>query len=103
MQIQFDIQNDDLAIIKTILRKNVPKAKIWIFGSRAKGKGKAKPFSDLDLAIDLGREMTLEEYSALSSEFEDSLLPYKVDVVDLCNIDDSFREIISKEKKLFCV
>ena len=32
----------------------------WVFGSRAAGR--ARPYSDLDLTVDAGRELTLAAY-----------------------------------------
>lgn len=98
---KLNIEAEDLKIVKFILKNNIPEnAKVWVFGSRAKENGKVKPFSDLDLALDFGRKLTLEELASLSKEFEESLLPYKVDLVDLWIIDDSFKKIIHQEKIL---
>ncbi len=51
-----------------------------VFGSLAKGK--ARPESDLDLAIDAGRPLTLEEYLRLVEELAQSL-GRPVDLIDL--------------------
>ena len=78
-----------------ILRANLPAAaKVWVFGSRASGR--ARRFSDLDLAIDAGRPLTLDEAASLADAFSESDLSYRVDVVDWCAIDDRFRRIIAQ-------
>ena len=88
-----DIRPKDLKIVQKILAVSFPKeARVWVFGSRAKGK--ARRASDLDLAIDLGRPLTQYESSQLFHAFEDSDLPYKVDVVDLCTVNQSLKKII---------
>jgi type I restriction enzyme S subunit len=81
------------AIVRDILQSHLPpSAKIWVFGSRATGG--AKPFSDLDLAIDAARPLTLDETASLRDAFSESDLPWKVDVVDTHTIDAGFRQII---------
>ena len=57
-----------------------------MFGSRATGR--ARRYSDLDLAIDAGRRLTLDEIAGLAEAFSDSDLPYKVDLADWHNIED---------------
>ncbi len=95
-----DIRPQDAQIVKEILQQNLPENhKIYVFGSRATGK--TKKSSDLDLAIDLGRPMTKQEQYQLHDSFEDSDLPYKVDIVDLHNVSDEFRKIIAQDKTLF--
>lgn len=87
----------DLEIVLTILRNYLPQdAKVWVFGSRAKGK--AHRGSDLDLAIDANRPLTSKEKSQLENAFYESNLPYKVDIVDMQNVSDSFRPYIEKEQ-----
>ncbi len=80
-------------LVLNILRANLPPStKIWVFGSRATGR--ARRYSDLDLAIDAGRPLTLDEIAGLSEAFSDSDLPYKVDLVDWHNIDVRWRQTI---------
>jgi type I restriction enzyme S subunit len=68
-------------ILREILSAHLPPtSKIWVFGSRAGGH--VKPFSDLDLAIDAGRPLTLTESAALRDAFSESDLPWKVDILD---------------------
>jgi predicted nucleotidyltransferase len=44
-----DIRPDLWSIVRDILCRHVPRHEVWAFGSRARGK--AKRYSDLDLAI----------------------------------------------------
>jgi type I restriction enzyme S subunit len=84
-------------LVLDILRANLPAdTKTWIFGSRATGR--ARRYSDLDLAIDAGRRLTLDEIAALSEAFSDSDLPYKVDLVDWHEIDERWRHSIAAER-----
>jgi type I restriction enzyme S subunit len=71
-------------------------AEVWVFGSRATGR--ARRYSDLDLAIDAGRSLTLNESARLSEAFRDSDLPYRVDLVDWHGIDERFRKLIATQR-----
>ncbi len=92
-----DLAAEHRRIAIDILRAHLPPAiEVWVFGSRATGR--ARPYSDLDLAIDAGRPLTLDEAARLSEAFSDSDLPYRVDVVDWQAIDDGFRRIVAADR-----
>ena len=96
MRSPIDIRSNDLKIVQQILADALPtNAKAWVFGSRATWKTKRS--SDLDLAIDAGRVLTRAENSALADAFDESDLPYKVDVVDMHNVSDTFKAIIERQ------
>jgi len=66
-----DLSADHRRLVLDILRANLPpKTKVWLFGSRATGR--ARPYSDLDLAIDVDRPMTLDELAILGEAFSES-------------------------------
>jgi predicted nucleotidyltransferase len=80
-----------------ILREHLPPGvRIWVFGSRAIGR--ARRYSDLDLAIDVGRRLTIDETAILREAFDECDLPYKVDIVDWHAISDHFREIVAQQR-----
>ncbi len=86
--------------VSTILNANLPpRATVWVFGSRATGG--ARLYSDLDLAIDAGRPLTLDEIANLSEAFRNSDLPYRVDLVDWYTLDARFRQIITPDLRPF--
>jgi uncharacterized protein len=88
---------DHRRLVLTILRAHLPEgAEAWVFGSRATGR--ARRYSDLDLAIDAGRPLTLDERARLAEAFRDSDLPYRVDLVDWHGIDDGFRQLIAAQR-----
>ena len=92
-----DLPVDHRRIVLEILRANVPPStKAWVFGSRALGR--ARPYSDLDLAVDAGRPLTLDELGIMAEEFAESDLPYRVDLVDWHSLDDRFRQTIATER-----
>jgi len=93
MTARLDLSDDHRRIVLAILGEHLPGgAAVWMFGSRADGR--ARPFSDLDLAIDAGRPLTLDETARLREAFSDSDLPYRVDLVDRQAIGDDFRKLI---------
>ena len=90
-----DLDPAHRAIVLDILARIVPGLEVWAFGSRVNGS--ARRFSDLDLTI-LGREpLTIAQRVALAYAFDESLLPFKVDVGDWCVTDETFREIVRRE------
>jgi type I restriction enzyme S subunit len=92
---RIDARPDDLKTVRDILRKHVPTRRVIAFGSRTTGR--SKPFSDLDLAI-MG-EVTVSSaiLAALAEDFDESSLPFKVDLVDWATTSQSFREIITRD------
>lgn len=94
---RIDLAPDHRRLVLGILAAHLPRdTAAWVFGSRATGR--ARRFSDLDLAIDAGRRLTLDEFAALAEAFSDSDLPYKVDIVDWCCIGERFRRVIAAER-----
>jgi predicted nucleotidyltransferase len=92
-----DLPADHRRLVLDIRGANLPHgAKTWVFGSRASGR--ARRYSDLDLAIDAGRPLTLDEIARLGEAFSDGDLPYRVDIVDWQEIDDRWRQTIAGER-----
>jgi predicted nucleotidyltransferase len=93
-----DLRDDHLAIIKNILKARVPEREVLAFGSRVTGR--ARPTSDLDLAV-LGEEpLSFERIAHLKDDFSESNLPFKVDVIDWARVSDAFREVIRQEHEV---
>jgi predicted nucleotidyltransferase len=92
-----DITPEHRQLVIDILREYLPSgAAVWVFGSRATGR--ARRYSDLDLAIDAGRQLSLDETGALAEAFSDSDLPYRVDIVDWQMISEGFRQLIAADR-----
>jgi predicted nucleotidyltransferase len=85
----------ELTLVRSILNRYIPGRIVWAFGSRATGSRMLKRFSDLDLAVE--GELTWPERAGLAEAFDESLLPIKVDVVELGLVDADFRERIEKD------
>ncbi|CAG0907090.1 unnamed protein product [Cyprideis torosa] len=91
-----DIDPAQWAIIQTILQRHVPHNAVWAFGSRVTGK--AKPYSDLDLAVITETPLPLRVRSALIEELSESDLPWKVDVIDWSTTSEAFQRIIKQNR-----
>ncbi|MDF3626136.1 nucleotidyltransferase family protein [Brytella acorum] len=90
---RIDITPEERAIVLRILNEIVPDREVRAFGSRVTGK--AKPFSDLDLAVMGDEPLPLETRARLEEAFSESDLPWKVDVLDWAQADADFKRIIS--------
>jgi predicted nucleotidyltransferase len=76
-----------------------PEAKIYLFGSRAKGTHSER--SDIDIAIDAHRQMTMTERGQINSMIDALNIPQAVDIVDFNNIPQALRDNILKDGLLW--
>ena len=90
-----DVKNEHIEIIKSILRKHIPKCEVRAFGSRVTLT--AKNYSDFDLAVKGKEKLSNDTLYALKENFEESDLPFRVDVLDWNNISESFKKIIESK------
>jgi len=84
-----------LALVKKILKDHVPGREVRVFGSRATAQ--IKPYSDLDLVIMGSVKCCPKRLYALKDAFEESNLPFQVNVLDWNAISPSFRAVIEKK------
>ena len=93
-----NITQTDKEIINNILKNNLPiDAQVFAFGSRVRFNN--TKFSDFDLALKMNnnQKVPLKIFAQLKNEFEESDLIYKVDLIDLNNISDSFLNSIKDD------
>jgi len=90
------VREEHLALIKALLRRHVPDAEVWAYGSRVTGGGHEA--SDLDLVLRNPRDLSKpqENYWELKEAITESNTPFLVDVMDWARIPESFREQIAK-------
>lgn len=70
--------------------------KAWLFGSRARGDH--RPFSDIDIALQApDGAIPREHLAALREAFEESCIPYRVDLVDLAQADEHLLDAVRSE------
>ncbi len=90
-----------LDLVKNILKKHLDSSanRAFIFGSLATGK--ASRTSDLDIGVE-GKRISAATYFDILSDFEESDLPFTVDLVEFRNVSESFKKIAKKDViKLF--
>jgi len=87
-----DLKPEEVIQVNQILGECIPGIKVKAFGSRANNT--AKPYSDLDLAIMAEKPLSLRQGAMLAEAFEESDLPFKVDVVDWSTIREEFKKLI---------
>lgn len=85
------IRPQDLEKVLAILKRYVPEAEVWAYGSRVDGS--SHQTSDLDLVLrdrdDLSRPQP--DLAALQAAFSESNLPILVDVNDWARVPEGFR------------
>ena len=93
-----DIKPAHLQTVRRILAEHVPDCEVRAFGSRVKGE--AKSYSDLDLVVICQQTLDADHLRHLKEAFEESDLPFRVDVLDWNRISESFRKVIKQEYKV---
>ena len=88
------LTDKELEIVMAILRKHIPTFEILVFGSRYNGN--THDHSDLDLAIKGPHKVDILSMADLRDEFQNSHLPFRVDIVDFNSISPEFQEVILK-------
>lgn len=71
------------------------KDKIFIYGSRARGGD--RKFSDVDIGIVSKRKLDTLTLSNIEEAFEESDIPYTVEVVDFNTVTSDFRRLALKK------
>jgi predicted nucleotidyltransferase len=85
-------QSEKLIVAAIAKQPNVERA--ILFGSRATGK--YRPGSDVDIAL-VGSKLVENDRVVLSRYFDDSSLPYKIDLMLLDgSVSEAFREHIDR-------
>jgi predicted nucleotidyltransferase len=92
-----DINPEHEAIVRAILAQHVPPGvSVAVFGSRATGK--ARRYSDLDLALQGGGPLPPSLLADLAEAFDESELPWKVDLLDWAAANEGFRKIVDQDR-----
>jgi len=89
------IQQKIIAIISALR----PAAKIYLFGSRARGTNAER--ADIDIALDEGHPLPLRDIDEIKNILRESNIMYKIDVVDFNQISSAMRNEILKERVIW--
>lgn len=78
-------------IAKAIILKHVANLpfQVFLFGSRACGN--AKQFSDIDVGFLGNQKFPLLTKFAIEDDLDESIVPFKVDLVDFSAVDEKFK------------
>ena len=91
-----DLPEAHKQLVLKIIRRRLPNAKIWVYGSRAKGR--ARRYSDLDLMLDdQGKGIPGSVMGNLDEDFDESNLPIIVELRDMAETDAGFLERVRKD------
>lgn len=91
------LDDDHRAELGRILARTLPAGvNVFAFGSRVHGRN-LKPFSDIDLCLRGDKPVPGDVLMKLGNELEDSMLPFKVDVVDWATLSPEFRDAIAND------
>lgn len=71
------------------------RARVYLFGSQATGT--ARIYSDIDVAVQPLQKLPISIISEIREDLEESDIVRTVDVVDLTETDESFRQRVEKE------
>lgn len=84
-----DLTPEHRFTVKAVLDAVAPGVEVSVFGSRVTGR--AKKHSDLDLALQAAQPMEWRHLARLREAFEESDLPFRVDVVDWAACSAQFK------------
>lgn len=97
---KFGITDQEWILLKELVLKPLKDlgAKIWIFGSRARGTH--HKFSDIDLLFELknNQRLPLEKLSKITELLENSNLPYKVDLVNIVDLAEAYKSSVLQDR-----
>ena len=89
-----DITTEDCKTVLALLQRHLPGTTAWVYGSRLKWT--SRPQSDLDLVVFATPEQR-RQIGDLREAFEESNLPFRVDLFVWDDVPDSFRRRIEAE------
>ena len=81
-------------LVCRIVDAHLERRRVRVFGSRAHGT--AKPFSDLDLLV-LGPALDASLRGTLEEAFDESDLPFRVDIIEAMAVSAEFRALIEPQ------
>ena len=82
-------------ILLDIIKKHLPKSKVYLFGSRSTKTHQEG--SDIDLAVDNEKSINLKTIFKIQAEIEQTSIPLFVDIVDLHTASEKLKNEIKNE------
>lgn len=94
---EIDLTPQQRKVILSLLNKYLPDVEVWAYGSRVTGT--ARPSSDLDLVVFSPPERTAEVFR-LREAFDESDLPFRVELFVWDEVPEQFRKNIEMERRV---
>ena len=96
----FGLTKDQYEMLESLAIDPLKKAgcKVWVFGSRATNSH--QKFSDIDLLYEFQGDLELSFVFKIKSALEESNFPIKVDIVNIKELAESYRENVLKTRVL---
>ena len=91
-----DLDPRSCAEVSRLLREYLPGQEVCLVGSRARGG--AKRFADIDLLVMNQEPLPARTRALLKTAFEESDLPFKVDLVEWAGLSRSFRDRLKRDQ-----
>ncbi|HMP72837.1 MAG TPA: nucleotidyltransferase domain-containing protein [Kiritimatiellia bacterium] len=85
-----DVAAQTLSELRNILEQYLPESEVFLVGSRARGTD--KPYADVDLLLIRPPRLSKERRALIKSAFEESNIPYRVDLIEADDLTESFRD-----------
>lgn len=97
---KFGLSDSDFQLLDNLVIKplKAQSAKVYVFGSRARGKH--HPFSDIDILYKFENTKTVSNViiSKIIEDIEESSFPIKVDLVNDTELAASYRQNFEQDK-----
>ncbi len=90
-----ELADDDREELLALLKRFLPGAEVWIFGSRVKGTCRA--VSDLDLVV-FAEEDSIVAVEELREALQNSNLPFRVDLHVWNELPEEYQENIREQE-----
>ena len=90
-----------LLLLKDIVLSLIDQEKVavFLFGSRAAER--ARPGADVDIGLWSHEKLPQQLYHRIRNAIDDSIIPYKVDIVDFTRVDPEFKIVALKDIELW--
>ena len=92
---KLDLSAEDLRVAREILRRRIPGVRVVAYGSRTRGR--ARKFSDLDLAVVSESPVDGKTLAMLADDFTRSDLPMRADISEWRTFSENFRRSIAAD------
>ncbi len=91
------VSDNEYKIIKNILYPFKEKYDFFLYGSRTKDN--FRKLSDLDILVKSDKEINLDDIETIKNLFDNSNIPYIINLTNFNNISKDFYELIEKDLK----